>query len=97
MMMPRIVEEPIGILQEYSRIPISFEVHSIFEVRLVDQGLHGLALSERRVRSLWVKDYDSHRGEGPMRWASRWDISNWGVISAFLSDRRVGAAGERHL
>jgi GNAT superfamily N-acetyltransferase len=93
---PRIVEEPIGILPEYSKIPISFEVHSVLEVGLADRGLTGVTLSEQPVKKPWVKDYDSHKGGAPMRWARRWDISNWGVICAFLDDSRVGGCVIAH-
>jgi len=92
----RIVEESIGVLPEYSRIPISFEVHSILDVRLADRGLKGVTLSEQRVEKPWIKDYDSHKDEGPMRWPRRWDISNWGIISAFLGDSRVGGCVIAH-
>jgi GNAT superfamily N-acetyltransferase len=96
MIVPKIVEESIAILHEYSRIPIAFEVHSILGVRPVDRGLGGLTLSEQPVQTPWIKDYDSYKGEGPTRWAGRWDISNWGVISAFLDDRRVGGCVIAH-
>ena len=90
MAVPRIIEESIGVLSEYGEIPISFEVHSIVEVRPADRPLQRFTLEERGVGQPWTKDYDSHKGEGPRRWASRWDISNWGIISAFLDDTRVG-------
>jgi GNAT superfamily N-acetyltransferase len=85
-----IVEEPITVLKEYGRIPISFEVQSVFEVRLMDRGLKGFKFSERKVKPSWVKDYDAFKDQGPERWAKLWDISNWRVISAFLEDRRIG-------
>lgn len=84
-----LVEEPISVLREYGRIPISFEVRSVFEVQLQDSGLRGLLLSERRVESPWIKDYDAIAEEGPTRWDKHWDISNWVVISAYLNDTRV--------
>lgn len=90
MAVPKIVEESIGILPEYSRIAISFEVHSILEVQIANQGLTGLTLAEQPVPRPWVKDYDNREGSGPTRRASRWDISNWGVICAWLNDCRVG-------
>jgi GNAT superfamily N-acetyltransferase len=89
---PRIVEESICILAEYSRIPISFEVRSILEVGLPQKGLKGLTLTERPVREPWTKDYDNQGDMGPTDWVKRWDISNWGVVSAFLGNRRVGGS-----
>lgn len=93
---PRIVEESIQILPEYSRIPISFEIRSVLEVKLADRGLKGVTLSEQPVPKPWVKDYDSHTDGGPSRWSRRWDISNWGVICAFLEDSRVGGCVIAH-
>jgi len=84
-----IVEESVEVLLDYSRIPISFEVCSVFEVRPVDQGLGGLTLSEETVDHPWVKNYDDF-GENPASWAKRWNISNWGVLSAYVDDSRVG-------
>ena len=86
-----IVEESVGDLEAYGAVPIAFEVRTIFDVKVMDGGLGGIALSERVVETPYVKDYDAYDG-GPARWAERWDISNWGVISAFLKDRRVGGA-----
>ncbi len=85
-----LVEEPISVLREYGRIPISFEVRSVFDVRLQDDGLRGFLLSERRLKSPWIKDYDAIAEEGPTRWDRQWDISNWVVISAYLNGKRVG-------
>jgi GNAT superfamily N-acetyltransferase len=85
-----IVEETTEVLPEYGRIPISFEVRSVFDVQLLDGGLKGMRLTERSISRPCVKDYDAIKGEGPARWASRWDISNWGVISAFAGGARIG-------
>ena len=85
-----IIEESLKTLPEYSRIPISFEVCSVLDVEVLNEGLGGLTLSERTIEKPWVKDYDAFRGEGPTRWAKRWDISHWGVFSAVISGTRVG-------
>ncbi len=85
-----IVEESVEVLPDYSRIPISFEVRSVFEIQLVDRGLGGLALSERTVDCPWVKNYDDF-GENPASWAARWDLSKWGIMSAHVDASRVGA------
>jgi len=87
---PILAEESVDVLPEYARIPISFEVHTVFQVELVEGGLKGIRLSERPVAIPWTKDYDAIKGEGPMSWASRWDISKWGVISAFAGENRLG-------
>ncbi len=90
MIEPDIIEQSVEDLMEYSLIPISFEVLTILDVQVIDQGLGGLILSERKNDTPYMKDYDAYQGEGPTRWAKRWDISKWGVISAFVKGSRVG-------
>jgi len=63
----------------------------VFEVELLDAGLGGIILRERRVDVPWVKDYDTNDG-GPRGWASRFDVSNWGILGAYDGDRRIGGA-----
>lgn len=88
----QIREEDLSGLAEHARIPIAFEVNRVLDVELVDGGLGGFALRERAVPR-YVKDYDAIEGEGPTRWAKRFDISNWGLIGAFLDGARIGGAG----
>ncbi|MDP6982954.1 MAG: GNAT family N-acetyltransferase [Candidatus Latescibacteria bacterium] len=38
----------------------------------------------------YVKDYDVIKGEEPTRWARRFDVSNWGILSAHIDGQRVG-------
>ena len=85
-----IVEEPLSRLDEYARIPIRFEVDSVFEVEMDEQGLGGFRLVERPLPQPWIKDYDAIDGEGPTRWAARWDMSNWGLLVAYAAGQRVG-------
>ena len=40
----------------------------------------------------YVKDHDATEAEGPTRWAERFDISSWGLISACRDGTRVGGA-----
>jgi len=84
-----IVQESVGVLPDYARIPISFEVHSAFDVQPIGQGLGGFRLVERAVEPPWIKDYDACDG-GPMRWPQRFNVSNWGFLSAFIGTERVG-------
>ena len=86
----KITEESTADLRAYRTIPISFVVHSVIDVELLDGSLKGLTLAERKVASPWVKDYDSCKKEGPMSWAKHWNIAKWGVISAFVRGSRVG-------
>lgn len=90
MIAPEIIEQSIADLTDYSLIPIAFEVRAILDVQVINRGLGGFILSERKNDPPYVKDYDARKGEGPTRWASQWDISKWGVISAFVNGSRVG-------
>jgi len=90
----RIVEEPLDRLAEYGTIPIRFEVRSIFEVMGDDPAT--AELREPPVSTPWVKDYDTMKGEGPTRWAKHWDVSNWGLLSAYIGVQRVGGCVIAH-
>ncbi|HEX8391976.1 MAG TPA: GNAT family N-acetyltransferase [Longimicrobium sp.] len=83
-------EEPLSALDEHGRVPIAFPVTRVLEV--VDGGLGGLALAERTVEEPWIKDYDAIHGEGPRRWADRFDVSRWGLIAAREDGARIGGA-----
>jgi GNAT superfamily N-acetyltransferase len=89
----QIVEQSIADLADYASVPIAFEVKRILDVEVIDGGLGGFALRERPVETPYVKDYDAFdavNDEGPTSWARRWDISNWGIIAAFVDGVRVG-------
>lgn len=85
-------EEAVSFLAELSEIPTAFLVERILDVSLVDSGLGGIVLSEMPVGEPWIKDYDAIDGEGPSQWAKRFDVTNWGMISAHDNERRVGGA-----
>ena len=86
------IEEPITAAAELAHVPIAFNVESVFDVSSRDGGLGGLILLERRVATPYVKDYDAMEGEHPAQWAGRFDVSNWGLISARSDGARVGGA-----
>lgn len=86
-----VIEESSSALSDYGRVPIRFVVESRYRVEPVDGGLGGLALVEERVAP-YVKDYDACPEGGPVRWPERWDISRWGLLSAFDGPERVGGA-----
>ena len=92
MMDMEFIEEPITAAAELARIPIAFNVESVFDVTPRDGGLGGLVLSERRVDVPYVKNYDAFEGEHPSQWAARFDVSNWGLIAARSGGVRVGGA-----
>ncbi|HEX37923.1 MAG TPA: GNAT family N-acetyltransferase [Candidatus Cloacimonetes bacterium] len=75
-----IEEKALHLLTEYSKIPIRFEVRSLYEV--CGNETTSVNLIEKPVPKLWIKDYDAIKGEEPIRWAKQWDISNWGMLIA---------------
>lgn len=85
-------EEPITALAEYAAIPIVYEVAAVFDVAEREGGAGGFVLTERALDASYVKDYDAIEGEGPARWAERFDMSNWGLLAARVGGRRVGGA-----
>jgi GNAT superfamily N-acetyltransferase len=87
-----IFDEPLSRLLEHRVIPISFRVDSVLQVRLVDGGLGGIAFREQIVDEPYVKDYDARDGEGPTRWLTQFDTSNWGFMAAYVDGRRMGGA-----
>jgi len=64
-------------------------VSEVFDV--VAEAGGGARLEARRVPLPYVKDYDAI-GDNPMRWAERFDLSNWGFLSAFSGAQCVGRA-----
>jgi ribosomal protein S18 acetylase RimI-like enzyme len=85
-------DETTAALSEHARISIAFEVRSIFHVEAQDRGLSGFTLVERPVGEPWIKDYDADHEHGPMSWATRFDTSTWGLVSAWDGSTRAGGA-----
>jgi ribosomal protein S18 acetylase RimI-like enzyme len=83
-------EEPIAALAEFAKVPVAFEVRSVFDVAVSDDGAH-VDLTERPLASPYVKDYDAI-GDGPGQWGNRFDLSKWGVIAARSRGRVLGGA-----
>ena len=79
-------------LSEYAAISIAFVVDRILEVRLLDGGLGGMSLAETAVADPYMKDYDAVEGAGPQCWPGRFDVSNWGLITARRDGANVGGA-----
>lgn len=73
---------PTTALGDHACISIAFEVRTVLDVEVQDRGLGGFRLVERSVTEPWIKDYDEC-DEGPTGWAKRFDISNWGLVSAW--------------
>jgi GNAT superfamily N-acetyltransferase len=87
-----IQEEPIERLVDHARISSAFTVRRTLVVSTPDAGLGGIQLNEVDVETPWVKDYDAIKGEGPTRWLTRFDTSNWGLIAAYDAGQRIGGA-----
>src|SRR5262245_3016188 len=79
-------------LSEHAAIHMAFVVDRVLEVRLVDDGLGGMSLTQTAVADPYVKDYDAIEGVEPARWRGRFDVSNWGLIGARRDGARVGGA-----
>jgi ribosomal protein S18 acetylase RimI-like enzyme len=79
-------------LAEHATIPIAFVVDRVLELTPADGGMGGLALAEAAVAAPYVKDYDAVNGDGPARWADRFDTSNWALICARQDGTRAGGA-----
>jgi ribosomal protein S18 acetylase RimI-like enzyme len=87
----QLVEESAANLAELALIPIAFQVDRVLDVAARDGGT-GFVLTERRIASPYIKDYDAIEGNHPSRWGMRFDTSRWGWIGARSGDGRIGAA-----
>jgi GNAT superfamily N-acetyltransferase len=72
----------------YGSVPIRFTTRTTVGARPLAAG--GFELVEHALHAPLVKDYDSLHAEGPSRWATRFDVSNWGVLVARADGERVG-------
>jgi ribosomal protein S18 acetylase RimI-like enzyme len=90
-------EERPAFLAAYARVSIAFEVTSVYDVAAPDGGLGGLVLAERALDAPWVKNYDALPGGSPLEWATRFDLSRWGLFAARARGGAVvGAAAVAH-
>lgn len=81
----KIIEETSDELAQYEKVPIAFRVETHFliesDFRLIEEPVEP-----------FTKDYDANENERPTNWSKRFDISHWGIFSAFDAQRRVGGA-----
>jgi len=84
-------EESVASLRDYASIPIAFEVAEVLDVEVQQGESGGFTLRSRTLDVRHVKDYDALDG-GPARWARRFDLSNWGLLGAYIGGDRVGGA-----
>ncbi len=85
-------EQPLSFLAEYATIPISFEVERVLRLVLRERGLGGVDLVEEKLPRPYVKDYDAIPGNGPTAWASRFDLTDWAVLTAHREGALAGGA-----
>src|SRR5690606_12460462 len=83
--------EPTSALGDHACISIAFEVRTVLDDEVQAGRLGGFRLVARSVTEPWIKDYDQC-DEGPTGWAKRFDISNWGLVSAWNDATRIGGA-----
>jgi ribosomal protein S18 acetylase RimI-like enzyme len=88
----KILDEPISQLRLHEAISIAFQVDNLLEVSTPEGGMGGITLREQVVDPPYVKDYDAIKGEGPARWLTRFDTTNWGLVAAYFDGDRVGGA-----
>jgi ribosomal protein S18 acetylase RimI-like enzyme len=67
-------------LKLHARVSIAFEVRGAWDPRT----------GAIRTIAPWTKDYDA--GSPPTSWARQFDVSNWGLLSAWINGRQVGGA-----
>jgi GNAT superfamily N-acetyltransferase len=87
-----ILDEPLSKLSEHGAIPISFRVESELRARVLEEGWGGITLREQFVEQPYEKDYDAAEGEGPERWLTQFDVTNWGLMAAYADGVRIGGA-----
>jgi ribosomal protein S18 acetylase RimI-like enzyme len=85
-------EASISALDAHAAVPIGFTVDSVLDVVQIDGGVGGIELVERRLDQTYVKDYDADEHSGAAGWATRFDLTNWGLILASSDDEPVGGA-----
>jgi GNAT superfamily N-acetyltransferase len=78
-------------LAEYARIPIAFEVRTVYRVESLDLGFR---LVEEPVTEPYLKDYDAlDNADGRvLNWPKHFDVSKWGFFIAREGGDDVGAA-----
>jgi ribosomal protein S18 acetylase RimI-like enzyme len=87
-----IVEEDSSCLAAYATVPIGFEVASMFDADAIDSLRRGEEAEPVPISPSYVKDYDTYAGGHPTEWPTRFDISTWVILAAYLDGIRVAGA-----
>ena len=78
-------------IAEYASISIAFGVERVADVDALLASA-GSRVESRVVANPYLKDYDTYPDNGPLGWASRFDLGKWGIFGAYADGRRVGGA-----
>lgn len=79
------------LLDHLARVPTAFEVTSILQIHLRQNGLGGIELIETPVEP-YIKDYDAYPDGPPTAWHREFDLSNWGVVLAWQEEQPIAGA-----
>jgi GNAT superfamily N-acetyltransferase len=85
-----IAELPPGQLDQYARLPIAFEVASVFDVG--EETTDTVLLRQRFIQQPYLKDYDSIEGASPASWPSLFGEFEWQMFAAKVNNELVGGA-----
>ncbi|CAF0732469.1 unnamed protein product [Adineta steineri] len=88
-----IVQVDSSRLSEFSNIPISFEVHSIYDI--IDDNNEQIKLIERPLLTSYIKDYDQLLNSDSSHLWSNMDTTDWGIFLALdttQNDKVIGGA-----
>jgi len=88
----KIREHDVRDLESYARIPIAFEVSSVLDVAENLAAARSFLLTERRLATPYLKDYDAIPGNSPTDWPRRFDMSQWRMFIAEIQGQQFGGA-----
>lgn len=88
----KIMEHNVRDLESYARIPIAFEVSAVLDVTENLDAARTFLLTERRLATPYLKDYDAIPGNNPTEWPHRLDMSEWRMFIAQNQGQQVGGA-----
>ena len=79
-----------SLLDDYSKISISFLVDSLYQVLPIRHGLGGVSLREIKVNP-HQKDYDSVESN-PSHLLTKFDLTNWRMVTVTDRDKMIAGA-----
>ena len=85
----QVIDPSATFLEEYEKIPMLVDVHSILRLEKIDRGLGGILMREVAVEP-YVRDLGQY--EPPTGFVENFDIRPWGFFAAYDQDRMVAAA-----